>query len=243
MLEPLTVWLPHRAWLGWDGYFVELIYVAFLILVCLFCLFAGALTIAPEIEKQTWESLYLAPIGVASVVRAKLICRLARCGAALALTLPFWLAWAYEAFTVNGVGPAKENNAQSGMRMGIYLSWTGLRLAAHAIPCVAIGGFFSAIAKRGRAAMGMCGALVVGYGSALWTLSGLFTYDLGGRLTDYLTTAIYWPILPIEWNRYESIGLWPPNYGPEIAADCLWLLAIPAGFAMLTIARCRRLRS
>src|SRR5438105_4284615 len=72
---PLRIWLPQKAWQGFDGYGAEMLYMLFLLLLSAALSCAGALIIAPERERQTWDSLFLSPVGIPAMIRAKLGCR------------------------------------------------------------------------------------------------------------------------------------------------------------------------
>ena len=238
---PLFVWLPNKSWQGWDGYSALLFYMGFLILLSFFLTLAGSLTIAPEHERQTWESLYLTPLGVPAVVRAKLLCRLIRCGSAILLTLPFWVAWGYEVLTINKVGPVESHSSLSPVRLSIFLSWLSLRTVGHMLPCVAVGMLISAYSRKARTAMSLACSAVVAYGSLAWGLSSMPGLYLSSRQVEVCTKLIWWPTLPVEWQNYDAGSLVSTSWNSDVMADVVWMALIPALCYWLTVRRCRRL--
>ena len=236
---PLFVWLPRKAWQGWDGYGAELIYMVFLVLLSLFLTLAGSLTIAPERERQTWESLYITPIGVSALVRAKLVCRLVRCAVPILLMLPFWIAWGFEVLTINGAGPAGKPDALTSLRLTIFLGWLSLRTLGHILPCVTLGMLISALCRKARAALGIACVAVVGYGSAIWALSNI-PFPGFAPQTEKGSKLLLWPILPVDWSHYESGGIVSSYWASDVIADTAWIIVLPIVCYWLTVWRCRK---
>lgn len=240
---PLLVWLPHRAWESWDGLGAELIYMAFLILLSLLLILAGSLAIAPERDRQTWESLVVTPLGVPRIVRAKLCCRLLRCSAFIALLLPFWIAWAFEVLSLNSAGPAETSSGLAAARMTIYLIWMGLRTVGHVLPCVSLGLLISSFCRRGRTALTIACAAVAGYGLLLWGLSAVWPTGLSDPANEICTRLFMWPFLPVEWDFYEPGSFVSSHWVADAISDAAWLIVLPLLCYALAVWRCKRFRA
>jgi hypothetical protein len=233
---PLFVWLPLKSWQGWDGLGAELIYFAFLILLSLFLMLAGSLTIAPERERQTWESLFITPLGIPALVRAKLVCRFARCALAILFVMPFWIAWGYEVLMVNQAGPAGVQDGLTSVRVAIFLGWFGVRTAGHILPCVALGMLISSFCRRGRAALTTACVTVVAYGLLTSTLLNLPSV----HLSESISKLVLWPILNLDWQHYQPDHLVSTQWASDAIADTAWMIALPLVCYFLAIWRCRR---
>lgn len=241
MTIPLEVWLPRKTWEGWDGFTAELLYMAFLLVLSVFLLCAGALTIAPERDRQTWESLIVAPFGVPSIVRAKLFARILRCAGFLLILVPFFVAWAYEVLTINGVGPADPKSPLRDTRLTIYLCWLGARLIGHILPFVSIGVLISSFCRRSRTALSLAITSMIGYVALIWGLSSppLANY-FTGISAEVAGQICLWPWSPPYYYNYETGWLISNQWTFDAAGDAVWLIIIPIACYFISVRRCKR---
>ncbi len=246
-LIPLCIWLPHQDWQGFDGFGAFFCGIGFLSMVDLFAGLAGATLLAGERDRGTWESLQLTPLGTRCLVRIKLICRCLLCGMIAALTLPFWLGWAYEVLAVNNTGPfdrSPELAFRVAVRMTIFLIWLAVRITGRVIPFVALGMATSARSRSQRNALAITAIVVIAIQVGAYFAAG----PLGSLLhlwsphlpLDPLNAVLWWPLIPNDFSYYSMTGLLSSQWRADMVGDVVWLGALPYLFYRLAVRWSRR---
>lgn len=232
---PLLVWLPDHAWAGFDGYFVLFEGMVFLALVDIGAALAGATILAAERERGTWEPLTLTPLGIAAIVRTKLMARALLCAGVVALTLPFWLAQAYEVLAVNDgeerayfSGDGHLSSAWVAARIGLYLAWLALRIVGRVLPFLTWGLALSARCARTRTALMLTAGSLFGLCIALWFAVGPSLAFLFPKLPSRdLMLIAGWPLFPNDFMYYARTGLVSTKWRADLIADGIWLVILP----------------
>src|SRR5579871_6640573 len=99
-LLPLAIprWSYSRSFFSY-----RLLFTFFLFCINLGSALIGALMLAGERERRTWDALLLTGLGVRNIVRAKFLSSLALCFAVLIFFLPFLLTFLYKIQIENGL--------------------------------------------------------------------------------------------------------------------------------------------
>lgn len=152
----------------------QLLLLQYYLLPSLFCtlgLIAGATTIAPDRQKQTWEALLLTRMKATDVVHAKILVLLTQC---LLLMLPLYIPL-FVAFTHRWSGLLSVRDEYISnhvikyglrdadmVRAGLYLAWTSASLLGHLFTGLMVGMAISACCKRIQTALVLCGSIIAG---------------------------------------------------------------------------------
>jgi ABC-type Na+ efflux pump permease subunit len=216
--------------------------MAFLLVLSVFLTCAGALTIAPERERRTWESLVASPYGVAAIVRAKLVARVLRCAVLALILTPFFIAWAFEVLCINETGPGDPGSRYYHARMSIYLAWLGLRLIGHVLPFVSLGVLISSSCRRARTALVAAIVVVMGYVALIWGMSSVpLPESVQHALSGIAGYVIIWPFTPADWQSFEPNSLVSHYWWRDAIGDVVWMMVIPLIAYALSVRRCKRL--
>jgi len=201
---------------------------------------AGATLIAGERQKQTWEPLLAAPIPIQNVVAVKLLARTVFC-MILALPPTVWvLSILFVLIRENGFRRAYDTPTPAVLflRIAPLLAWTALQLLCRLIPFLAIGAAISARCRKVNDALLFVGAVIVTYAVVLWQLiASDHGYDIINPSRYGIAMTIFrWPVMPYLTGNYPSeITILPSGWQVVVAADLIWITAIPLVFTLIAI--------
>jgi hypothetical protein len=218
-------------------------------LLCILGLIAGAMAIAPERQKQTWEPLLLTRLRLTDVVHAKILVRIAQC---LLLTLPLYLPlmlayWLYSQnhpqyfLTTYDERTGQElplSPALVTLRLWIYLIWTCVSTGGHLLMGTLLGMAISARCQKLQTALIFCGALIAFYGGTYFWCQAYYYYPSPGD-PNLHAHLYYWPAVPYLDTYFTGLDAAPSQWKLNLVADIAWMAALPAVCYLLTLHGCR----
>ena len=203
--------------------------------------FAGAMLIAGERQKQTWEPLLLGAVSVGKLVSVKLAARLIFC---LLMVLPatIWFeCLMYRLIQENGFSWDQYPPTPTTFRIRtcLFLVWTFLQILGHLLPFMTLGAAVSARCRKVKDALLVSSGLLTAYGVLFWqmAISTRFQAIVNSSHPGLGLEAFRWPVVPYLSGEYsDSRDILAIGWRTTLAADLIWTLAVPAVFLTLAIA-------
>ena len=193
--------------------------------ICVYGMMAGAMAVAQERQRGTWEALHLTRLSMSQILGGKLATVWLRgCIAALPAVV----------FLVRAVllEPPYPSNIPSYHTTAQYFGWWMVELALKLLTFALLGMAISAWCKRVQTALCVSGGLIAAY-CALHQLSERLAFCSMNGYDEHLHGHLfYWPLFP-PGEQTESV------WQHRLIADGIWGVALPCLCWIVILLACR----